>query len=275
MSVDPASDVLKMHVMNDLTIAKTAERVLVIGGTSGIGRATVELLLARGAEVIAAGRNVDRLGQLEAELPGARLLTRVLDARDLEAVSALVGELHNASPLTGLVNLAGAIALKPAHRTSPADWANLVGQNLTTAFATVRAAGAHLASNPSAPSSRPASVVLVGTAAARIGLPNHEAIAATKAGIEGLVLSAAATYAKRNLRFNAVAPGLTRTPLAGVLATDPKMIEAGLKQHPVGRLGEPCDIARAIVWLLDPDNAWVTGQVLAVDGGLSTLKVPA
>lgn len=275
MPVDLTGDVLKMDVMNDLTIAKTAERVLVIGGTSGIGRATVDLLLGRGAEVIAAGRNADRLAQLEAELSGARLLTRVLDARDLEAVSALVGELHGAAPLTGLVNLAGAIALKPAHRTSPADWANMVAQNLTTAFATVRAAGAHMASNPSAGPTRPASVVLVGTAAARIGLPNHEAIAATKAGIEGLVLSAAATYARRNLRFNAVAPGLTRTPLAGPLATDPKMVEAGLKQHPVGRLGEPGDIARAIVWLLDPDNSWVTGQVLAIDGGLSTLKVPA
>lgn len=271
-----------MHVMNDLTNATqtppTPERVLVIGGASGIGRATVVRLLARGAEVIAAGRNEDRLGQLAAELAHldeARLSTRVLDARDLDAVSALVGELHGAAPLTGLVNLAGAIALKPAHRTSPADWANMVGQNLTTAFATVRAAGAHLASNPSAQGNRPASVVLVGTAAARIGLPNHEAIAATKAGIEGLVLSAAATYAKRNLRFNAVAPGLTRTPLAGALATDPKMVEAGLRQHPVGRLGEPDDIARAIAWLLDPDNSWVTGQVLAVDGGLSTLKVPA
>lgn len=274
-----------MNVMNDLTnAAQTSpipERVLVIGGTSGIGRATVVRLLERGAGVIAAGRNEDRLGQLASELAdlaalkGAHLSTRVLDARDLDAVSSLVGELHGAAPLTGLVNLAGAIALKPAHRTSPADWANMVGQNLTTAFATVRAAGAHLASNPSAQANRPVSVVLVGTAAARIGLPNHEAIAATKAGIDGLVLSAAATYAKRNLRFNAVAPGLTRTPLAGALATDPKMVEAGLKQHPVGRLGEPDDIARAIAWLLDPDNSWVTGQVLAVDGGLSTLKVPA
>lgn len=268
-----------MHVMNDFTNATQTspnpERVLVIGGASGIGRATVLRLLGRGAEVIAAGRNEDRLGQLMTELQTERLSTRVLDARELDAVSALVGELHGAAPLTGLVNLAGAIALKPAHRTSPVDWANMVGQNLTTAFATVRAAGVHLASNPSAQGNRPASVVLVGTAAARIGLPNHEAIAATKAGIEGLVLSAAATYAKRNLRFNAVAPGLTRTPLAGALATDPKMVEAGLKQHPVGRLGEPDDIARAIAWLLDPDNSWVTGQVLAVDGGLSTLKVPA
>lgn len=242
------------------------EHVLVIGGSSGIGRALVERLLAKGAQVVVAARNEERLEQLSRELPGDSLTTRVLDARDLDAVHTLVGELNGQSPLTGLVNLAGAILLKPAHRTTAADWANLVGQNLTTAFATVRAAGAHLSQ---------ASVVLVTTAAARIGLQNHEAIAATKAGIEGLVMSAAATYARRGLRFNAVAPGLTKTPLAGSLASDPKLAEASIKMHPLGRLGEPADVASAIAWFLEPANSWVTAQVLAVDGGLSTLKVPA
>jgi len=253
--------------MNTVNLSSN-EHVFVIGGSSGIGRALVERLLARGAAVIAAGRDQGKLQRLTAELPTERLTTRVLDAREMDAVTAAVGEAQGEAPLTGLVNLAGSILLKPAHRTSPAEWAAMVAQNLTTAFATVRAAGAHLARGAA-----PASVVLTTTAAARIGLANHEAIAATKAGIEGLVLSAAATYARRGIRFNAVAPGLTRTPLAGNLATDPRLIEASVKMHPLGRLGEPDDIASAIAWLLDPANSWVTGQVLAVDGGLSTLKV--
>lgn len=248
------------------------ERVLVIGGSSGIGLALVRRLLARGAEVIAAARHADRLASLARDLAHPSLSTRVLDARDLDQTLDLVGALQSERPLTGVASLPGAILLKPAHRTSAGEWADLVGQNLTTAFSVVRAAGAHLAQSQA---TVPASIVLMATAAARIGLPNHEAIAATKAGIEGLVLAAAASYARRGLRFNAVAPGLTKTPLAGALASDPRLADASVKLHPLGRLGEPDDIAAAVAWLLGPESAWVTGQVVAVDGGLSTLKVPA
>lgn len=251
------------------------ERVLVIGAAGGIGRTLVDVLLRRGAEVIGAGRDADRLARLEAEVASDALTTRVLDARDFEAVMQTVAALSAERPLTGLVNLAGAIALKPAHRTTAAEWSDIVAQNLTTAFATVRAAGQHLGRGPGQPERPMGSVVLVTTAAAQIGLQNHEAVAATKAGIGGLILSAAATYARRGIRFNAVAPGLTRTPLAGALATDPKLVEASVRMHPLGRIGEPSDVASAIAWLLDPANSWVTGQVLTVDGGLSTLKVPA
>jgi len=118
-------------------------------------------------------------------------------------------------------------------------------------------------------------LVLVSSAAASVGLMNHEAIAASKAGIEGLVRSGATTYARRGLRVNAVAPGLVRTPLAGALATDPRMLEASNKMHPLGRIGEPGDVASGIACLLDPETSWVTGQVLGIDGGLATLKPPA
>lgn len=254
------------------------ERVLVIGASSGIGRCLTEVLLHRGAEVIAAARNADRLANVARELGSEPLSTRTLDARDFEATLEAVGELNREAPLTGLVTLAGAILLKPAHRTSAADWSELVGQNLTSAFSVVRAAGQHLGQSPGRGAAEPglatASVVLVSTAASQIGLQNHEAVAATKAGIGGLVLSAAATYARKGLRFNAVAPGLTKTPLAGSLASDPRLVEASVKMHPLGRIGEPRDVASAIAWLLDPASSWVTGQVLTVDGGLSTLKVP-
>ncbi len=114
--------------------------------------------------------------------------------------------------------------------------------------------------------------MLVSSAAARVGLANHEAIAAAKAGIEGLVRSAAATYGPAGLRVNAVAPGLTRTPLTERITSNDAAAEASRAMHVLGRLGEPQDVASAIAWLLDPDQSWVTGQVIGVDGGLGAVR---
>lgn len=167
--------------------------------------------------------------------------------------------------LDGITNCVGSILLKPAHLTSTADWNATIATNLTSAFGCVRAAGRLLKAEGG-------SVVLVSSAAARVGLANHEAIAAAKAGIMGLVLSAAATYARQKIRFNAVAPGLVRTPLAAGLVASELAEKASIGMHPLGRLGEPGDVARAIVWLLDPAQSWVTAQVIGVDGGLADVK---
>jgi NAD(P)-dependent dehydrogenase (short-subunit alcohol dehydrogenase family) len=117
------------------------------------------------------------------------------------------------------------------------------------------------------------SIVLLSSGAGSIGLVNHEAISAVKAGIEGLVRSAAATYAAAGVRVNAVAPGLTQTPLTERVWANEKSAEASRSMHPLGRLGTPADIASAIQWLLAPEQTWVTAQTIAVDGGLSTLKL--
>ncbi|MCX7118596.1 MAG: SDR family oxidoreductase, partial [Legionellales bacterium] len=131
-------------------------------------------------------------------------------------------------------------------------------------FATVRAAGMHMKNG--------GSVVLISSAAALVGLANHEAIAAAKAGIIGLVQSAASTYANLDLRFNGVAPGMTDTPLTAGLISNDLAFKASKAMHALDRIGTPEDIARAIVFLLDPKNNWITGQVLAVDGGLSKVR---
>jgi len=239
------------------------ERVLVFGATGGIGRALVAELAGRGAAVVLAARQT---APLEALAQDHSAPHASVDVTDLEAVAALV-KATAAEPagLTGIALCVGAILLKPAHRTTPDEWATVLQLNLTSAFGVVRAAGQYLP--------RGGSVVLVSSAAARVGLVNHEAIAASKAGVEGLVRSAAATYARKSLRFNAVAPGLVATPLAGALATDPRLVEASAKMHPLGRIGQPDDIARAMAFLLDPRQSWLTGQVLGVDGGLADLKV--
>lgn len=115
-------------------------------------------------------------------------------------------------------------------------------------------------------------MVLVSTVAAGTGLSNHEAIAAAKGGIEGLVRSAAATYAARNLRVNAVAPGLVDTPLASRITKSERALEHSKKMHPLGRIGTPEDVSSAIDWLLSSESSWVTGQVVGIDGGLGAIR---
>lgn len=166
--------------------------------------------------------------------------------------------------LSGAVNLCGSILLKPAHLTTDQEFADTIAANLTTAFNVLRAAARTMTAG--------GSVVLMSTAATRIGLANHEAIAAAKAGVNGLVISAAATYAARGLRVNAVAPGLVRTPLAAKITGNELALKTSTALHPLGRIGEPADVAAAITWLLDPATTWVTGQVIGVDGGLSTVR---
>ncbi len=119
------------------------------------------------------------------------------------------------------------------------------------------------------------SLVLISSAAARVGLVNHEAIAAAKAGVEGLVRAAAASYARYGVRVNAVAPGLLRTPLTEMITSNEAAERASIAMHAIGRLGLPRDIASVVAWLLNPRNDWVTGQVLGIDGGLSTVRTRA
>ena len=140
-----------------------------------------------------------------------------------------------------------------------------VATNLTSAFAVLRAAAKAMTATGG-------SIALVSSAAARVGLVNHEAIAAAKAGVIGLTLSAAATYAPRGIRVNCVAPGLVRTPMTTRLTANEASLKASTAMHALGRVGDPADVAGAIEWLLGPESGWVTGQVLGIDGGLATVR---
>ena len=211
-----------------------------------------------------AGRDADKLRVLADEL---RVLPVVVDATCSEHIDQLFARVvEEYGRVDGVANCVGSLLLKPAHLTSDAEWGNTLTTNLTSAFVTVRAAARTMMKTGG-------SIVLVSSAVARIGLANHEAIAAAKAGILGLALSVVASYASRGIRVNCVAPGLVRTPLTARLTANEAALKGSIAMHALGRIGEPSDVAAAIEWFLDPAQSWVTGQMLGIDGGLATLRV--
>lgn len=237
---------------------------LVFAATSGIGTALARRLAGGGATLTITGRDSDRIASLARDVGVAYA---VVDATDFDAVDLCVREAaERTGRLDGVINCAGSLLLKPAHLTRADEFAATIAASLTTAFAVTRAAARTLGELGGG------SIALVSSAAARTGLANHEAIAAAKAGIIGLTLSAAATYASRNVRVNCVAPGLVRTPLTRRITGSPSAEQASIAMHALARLGEPDDVASALAWLVAPENAWITGQVLGVDGGLGTVR---
>ncbi|BCZ96003.1 TPA: SDR family oxidoreductase [Legionella pneumophila subsp. pneumophila] len=225
-------------------------RYLVIAASSAIGQSVTTLLKNRGDTVFTTARDNHKIS------PDFQL-----DATHFDAV---LDVFRQAGPLDGVVNCAGSLLLKNAHSTSFDEFQVAINASLTTSFATIRAAGLTM--------NQGGSVVLISSAAALVGLANHEAIAAAKAGIIGLAQSAAATYASNNLRVNVVAPGMVNSPLTSSLLSNQLVLNASKTMHALGRIGVPEDIAHAIVFLLNPDNSWITGQVIAVDGGLSRVR---
>lgn len=235
---------------------------LIIAASSAIGTALARLLVEQGNKVFLTSRNIEKISSLAEELKAPY---SALDAADFTATDSIFTVAkEKLGKLDGVVNCAGSLMLKPAHNTTQEQFLSVMTASLTTAFSTVHAAGKHL--------NQGGSVVLISSAAAIQGIPNHEAIAAAKAGIIGLIRSAAASYASNQLRFNAVAPGLTETPMTAHLISTPAFRKVSEGMHALHRLGNPMDIARAIAFFLDENNSWITGQILAVDGGLSCIR---
>jgi len=236
---------------------------LVLGAGGGIGSAVSRRLAAAGARLFLAGRSAERLAALAAEL---NVPTLTLDAREPGAVEdAAAQAVAHHGRLDGIANLVGSLLLKPAHRTSWEEWEDTLAVHVNSSFGAVRAAAEHMRRQGG-------SVVLISSAAARVGLANHEAIAAAKGAVEGLALAAAASYATFGIRVNVVAPGLTDTPLTAGITGNEAQLKASAAMHPLGRIGRADEVAAAVAWLIDPAQAWITGQVLGVDGGLATVR---
>jgi len=237
---------------------------LVTGAAGGLGLAVRRRLADAGWQLALVSRNLERLQDPPA---GALCIGADCSAPEgaTKAFSACCERFGR--PPDALAHCAGSVLLAPLHRTTTEQYREVVRANLDSAFFTL---GAFVKGCLDA--KQPGAAVLVSSVVARIGVLNHEAIAAAKAGVEGLVRSAAATYAAKGLRVNAIAPGILRTPATERLFAGPGAEQGIAAQYPIGRYGAANDAAGAIVWLLSDDTSWVTGQVLSVDGGFTAVR---
>lgn len=238
-----------------------AGTILVYGGTGGIGAATARQLVTDGYRVHLVGRDAARLETLAAELEGGYTSGDVLSPDLFPRATADAGE-----SLAGLVYAVGSITLKPIARLGEQDFLTDFRLNALGAAMAVQAALPALRNSTTLPS-----VVLFSSVAAQQGFAMHASISMAKAAVEGLTRSLAAELAPR-IRVNAIAPSLTRTPLAGKLLANEASVAAIADLHALGRLGTPEDMANLATFLLSPEAAWITGQVFAIDGGRSTLR---
>jgi len=229
-------------------------KLLIAGGNSGIGLATVTRL-SQTDDVTCLVRNADALG----ELP---VTTHPYSATEADA------ELPIPDALDGLVYFPGSINLKPFARLSDADFMKDLEINLMGAVRLIRAAVPALKKTEQST----ASIVLFSTVAVGTGMSFHASVAAAKGALEGLGRSLAAELAPK-IRVNLIAPSLTDTPMAAHLLGSDDKVEASKARHPLKQIGEPSEFAAAVDFLLSEDAGFMTGQVLRLDGGLSTLKM--
>jgi NAD(P)-dependent dehydrogenase (short-subunit alcohol dehydrogenase family) len=233
--------------------------VLIYGGGGAIGGATARLLHEQGIRLHLAGRSEDGLQQTAEATSATYSVGDVRDPEFFQQVSKDAG-----SEISGLLYAVGTIQLAPLNRVT----ADQIREDFE-----VNALGASLAVQAALPAlkaAKAASVVLVSSVAASRGFAFHTSIGMAKAAVEGLTVTLAAELAPR-IRVNAVAPSLTRSPLSSPLLTNEKLAESIARHHPLKRLGEPGDIASMAAFLLGSQSGWMTGQVLHVDGGRSTL----
>ena len=227
-------------------------RYLIVGGSSGIGRALVDQLSAEGHEITVWARE-------RRDLPAGVDFTSVDVTQEATDLAPLLPE-----TLDGVVYCPGNIDLKSFRSLKPDAFRQAFELNVVGAVRCLQAAERLLKRSDRA------AVVLFSTVAVQRGMSFHAGVAAAKGAVEGLTRSLAAEYAPK-IRVNAIAPSLIDTPLAGkLLATDEKR-EASAQRHPLQRVGQPTDIAAMAAFLLSERAAFVTGQVVGMDGGLGTI----
>ncbi len=225
--------------------------IVIVGSSSALGQSASKLLQGVGEHTIGIGRSD------HSDCYDEHFLVTDYDFGNFPITE---------KPLHGLIYCPGTIQLKPFHRITPEEWSTELRVNLMGAVAAVQ----HFL--PQMKSAGHASVVFVSTIAVKCGMPFHTSVAAAKAALEGLSRSLAAEYAPA-IRFNVIAPGLTESKLSERLLNSPEKQEAAAKRHPMKSIGKPSDLASAACFLLSDNAGWITGETMAVDGGMANLRV--
>ncbi len=231
------------------------QHYFIIGASSGIGLALANQLASAGKQVTATYYK----NKPAVEIPntGFHHLNVLEDIQSLDFLP---------DQLTGFVYCPGSINLRPFERINPADFELDYKLQVTGAIRLLQMV------LPRLKRSANASIVLFSTVAVQTGLPFHSQVAASKGAIEGITRALAAEYAP-SIRVNCIAPSLTDTPLAASLLNTEQKKEANALRHPLKRIGTPEDIAKMAAFLLSDEASWITGQILHVDGGMSSLKI--
>ena len=229
-------------------------KTLIFGGADGIGRAIADALFADGGQVHITSRSQDKIDA--SGLTGS--VCDVLDEAQIQAAVVAAGE-----DLTGLVFAVGSIVLKPLKALKAQDFLTAFHLNTLAAAQAIQAAAPTLKTNSGA-------ALLFSTVAVQSGFPNHAAISAAKGGVEGLTRALAAELAPQ-VRVNCLAPSLTDTDMAKSMTGNATMAAALAKLHPLGRLGTAHDFGKIGAWMVSPDSAWMTGQIIGLDGGRGAL----
>lgn len=227
--------------------------ILIIGGSSGIGLASAELLKNKNHTVFATFNNSD------SRISGVSYFHLDVNNEnwDLSSLPEVID---------GLVFCPGKINLKPFARIKPEDF---LADYQVQVLGAIKAIQLLL---PKLKKSSSASIVLFSTVAVQTGFSFHSIVSSSKGAIEGLTRALAAELSP-NVRINCIAPSITDTPLAATLLNTPEKKEANAQRHPLKKVGEAKDIANAVAFLLSDDSAWMTGQIMHIDGGISNLKV--
>ena len=235
-----------------------SEKYLIVGATGSIGSSLAAQLYESGKEVHLVGRDENQTKSLSEKLNSEYSIADVLDDGFVDKIKA------NIDDVKGIAYCVGSIDLKPLKSASESDFNKCMKLNLYSAIDLIKGYQDSLKKNNG-------SIVLFSTVAAQRGFTNHSIIASAKAAVEGLTVSLAAEFAP-NIRVNCVALSLTNSKIAQPLLKNSALAQGIAKAHPLKRLGEGKDSASLAKFLITEDSSWVTGQIIAVDGGRSKLS---